>query len=163
MSSDSNQNGGHDEHHAHALPIPLLVGVWVALMFLTWVTVFVAGLDLGKADFAVAMIIATVKVALVCLVFMHLLWDKGFHSVLVVSGVLLLGLFLGATLFDREHYQDSIDAHERDHPFQRRFEVVTFEGHGEAGEHGTEGGQDPADQPENGEGNPAPEGDQEGE
>lgn len=142
MSSDSSQHGGHDEHHAHALPIKLLVGVWVALMFLTWLTVFTANLNLGELDFAIAMVIATVKVSLVCLVFMHLLWDKGFHSVLVVSGVLLLGLFLGATLFDREHYQESIDAHERDFPTTRRFEVKTHvphEAHGEAGEGETEG------------------------
>ena len=142
MSSDPQKQGGHDEHKPHALPISLLIGVWVALMFLTWLTVFTANLKLGEIDFFIAMVIATVKVSLVCLVFMHLWWDKAFHSVLVVSGVLLLFLFLGATLFDRQHYQDSIDAHERDHPFPRRFPVIEHvpheAGHG-AAEHTGEG------------------------
>ncbi len=120
MSSQSNSH----EHKSHALPIPLLVGTWLALMALTVLTVLLAKVHLGQIDFLVAMLIATTKAALVALIFMHLLWDKGFHSVLVVSGVLFLALFMGATMFDRAHYQDSIDALERDYPPTRTHELI---------------------------------------
>jgi len=127
-------NHGHAEHKTHVLPIWLLVGVWVALMGLTVLTVVAAKMHLGEIDFFISMLIATVKGSLVALVFMHLLWDKGFHSVLVVAGLLTLGLFLGATLFDRAHYQDSIEALERDYPPTRRFPANI--GTGEHAEHG---------------------------
>ena len=55
------------------------------------------------------MIIATVKAALVCTFFMHLLWDKKFHAVLFLTSVLFLILFLSLTSNDRGEYQHSID------------------------------------------------------
>ena len=127
-------------HKSHALPIPLLVGTWLALMGLTVLTVWLAQHHLGKIDFLVAMLIATVKASLVALIFMHLLWDKGFHSVLMVSGVLFLALFLGTTLFDRAHYQKSIEDLVRDHPPTRTHELIQGEDHPEDG-HGEEAGE----------------------
>jgi cytochrome c oxidase subunit 4 len=134
MSSETHSHD--DAHHPHVLPIKLLVGVWAALMVLTVLTVAVAKLDLGAADLAVAMAIALVKATLVALIFMHLLWDKGFHSLLVVGGVLCMALFIGATLFDREHYEQSIQALERDHPTQRRYPQAQLEDHGDAAHEG---------------------------
>jgi cytochrome c oxidase subunit 4 len=113
----------------------MLLGVWGALMVLTVLTVAVSKLDLGAADLAVAMVIAIVKATLVALIFMHLLWDKGFHTLLVVGGIVALGLFIGATLFDRAHYEDSILQLERDHPTTRRYPKAI----GHADEHAIEG------------------------
>ncbi|MEZ5974886.1 MAG: cytochrome C oxidase subunit IV family protein [Planctomycetota bacterium] len=134
MSHDSHSHG---DHKPHALPIPILVGTWLALMALTGLTVWVADQHLGKIDFVISMAIATVKATLVALIFMHLLWDKGFHSILVVGGVLLLGLFMAVTMFDREHYQDSMDQYAVDHQLNRRYPVIehTDEGHGGGEEH----------------------------
>ncbi len=139
MSSDTH-NHAEDGHHPHVLPIKLLVGVWLALMALTVLTVLVAKLDLGAADLAVAMAIALVKATLVALIFMHLLWDKGFHSLLVVAGILFMAVFIGGVLFDRAHYQDSMDDLERDHPTTRRYEQIegddhAVEDHNETSEH----------------------------
>lgn len=130
MSSDT-QSHDAEAHHPHVLPIPVLLGVWGALMVLTGLTVAVSRMDLGAADLAVAMAIALVKATLVALIFMHLLWDKGFHSLLVVAGILFMAVFIGGTLFDRAHYQDSIDQLERDHPTPRRYQKAV--GHADEG------------------------------
>jgi cytochrome c oxidase subunit 4 len=104
----------HDEHAdhglAHTMPLPLLFGVLAALLVLTIATVSVTAIDLGaQGNLIVAMIIATIKAALVCTFFMHLLWDKKFHTVLFLTSVLFLILFLSMTSTDRGEYQHLVD------------------------------------------------------
>jgi cytochrome c oxidase subunit 4 len=55
------------------------------------------------------MIIATVKAAIVCTFFMHLLWDKKFNAVLFLTSVLFLILFLSMATTDRGEYQHLVD------------------------------------------------------
>jgi cytochrome c oxidase subunit 4 len=103
---------GDDHGHglAHTMPLPLLFGVLGALLALTIATVAVTSIDLGaQGNLVVAMIIATVKAALVCVFFMHLLWDKKFNAVLFLTSVLLLILFLSLTTNDRGEYQQAVD------------------------------------------------------
>jgi|SRR5688572_950701 cytochrome c oxidase subunit IV len=103
---------GHDEHHglAHTTPVKLLVGVLGALMFLTIVTVAVTSIDLGASgNLIVAMVIATIKAALVVTFFMHLVWDKKLHLILFLISVLFLILFLSMTVTDRGEYQPDIE------------------------------------------------------
>ena len=101
---------GHDHGLAHTMPIPLLFGVLVALLVLTIATVAVTSIDLGaQGNLIVAMAIATVKAALVCTFFMHLLWDKKFNLVLFLTSVLFLVLFLSMTTTDRGEYQHLVD------------------------------------------------------
>lgn len=101
----------HDDHGlAHTMPIPLLFGVLGALLVLTIATVSVTSIDLGHTgNLVVAMVIATVKAALVCTFFMHLLWDKKFHTVLFLTSVLFLLLFLSMATTDRGEYQHLVD------------------------------------------------------
>ncbi len=101
----------HDDHGlAHTMPIPLLFGVLAALLVLTVATVSVTSIDLGHTgNLVVAMVIATIKAALVCTFFMHLLWDKKFHTVLFLTSVLFLILFLSMTSTDRGEYQHLVD------------------------------------------------------
>jgi len=101
---------GHDHGLAHTMPLPLLFGVLGALLALTVATVAVTSFDLGaQGNLIVAMAIATVKAALVCVFFMHLLWDKKFNAVLFLTSVLLLILFLSLTTNDRGEYQHLVD------------------------------------------------------
>jgi len=103
---------GDDHGHglAHTMPLPLLFGVLGALLALTVATVAVTSIDLGaQGNLVVAMVIATVKAALVCVFFMHLLWDKKFNAVLFLTSVLLLILFLSLTTNDRGEYQHLVD------------------------------------------------------
>lgn len=102
--------GAHDEHFAHTSPMFLLIGVLAALTILTVLTVAVTGVDLGgQGNFIVAMIIATIKAALVMAYFMHLAWDKRFNVVVFLSSFLFVILFLAMALADRREYQESID------------------------------------------------------
>jgi cytochrome c oxidase subunit 4 len=106
---------GHDEAvQHHALPGWLLFGNWVILMSLTGLTVFSAQYHLGAFDIPIAMTIATIKAFLVMLIFMHLLWDKGFHSVLIFGSLLFVWLFIGFAMIDRGQYQPSKDQFDRD-------------------------------------------------
>ena len=100
-----------DEHHgiAHTATVKVLLGTWLALMFLTVITVLATKVDFGPSmNLAIAMAIAVVKATLVVLFFMHLFYDKLFHSVLLVGGLLAASLFVGFALMDSGQYQDSI-------------------------------------------------------
>ena len=99
-----------DSPLAHTTSVKLLIGVFVALVLLTALTVAATSVDLGADwNLVVAMLIATVKAGLVVLFFMHLLWDKRFHLFLFLSAVLFLLLFLSLTMNDRAEYQERID------------------------------------------------------
>jgi cytochrome c oxidase subunit IV len=102
----------HDDHGhgiAHVAAIKVLVGTWVTLMFLTIITVAATKVDFGPAmNLGIAMAIAVVKATLVVLFFMHLYYDKLFHSVIIIGGILAGSLFVGFALMDSHQYQDSV-------------------------------------------------------
>src|SRR5689334_2498101 len=112
MSSETKDDAHYDdEHHgiAHVASMKVLLGTWIALMILTGVTVGATKIDFGGSmNLAIAMAIAVTKATLVVLFFMHLFYDKLFHSVLIVGGVLAAALFVGFTLMDSSQYQDSV-------------------------------------------------------
>jgi cytochrome c oxidase subunit 4 len=108
----------HDAHAhghglAHTMPVWMLVAVLGALMGLTVLTVSVTSFDLGsEGNLVVAMVIATIKAALVVTFFMHLLWDKKFHLILFLTAVLFVVLFLSMSITDRGEYQKNIDLYQ---------------------------------------------------
>lgn len=117
------------EHHDdlpsfnHPASTKLLLGVFVALICLTLLTVATSAmwstLGLPKAfAFPVAMMIATAKAFLVCAFFMHMWWDKGFNILAFFSSLLFVALFIGLTLTDTSHYQDAINAFPRNEVVQ---------------------------------------------
>jgi len=98
----------HDDHHgiSHVASIKVLVGTGGTLLLLTLVTVLATKVDFGPAiNLAIAMFIAVVKATLVVLFFMHLKYDKVFHTVVFVSAILAASLFVGFTLMDSGQYQ----------------------------------------------------------
>lgn len=106
----SSHGDGHDHGLAHTTPVSLLFGILAALLVLTIATVAVTSIDLGaQGNLIVAMLIATIKAALVCTFFMHLLWDKKFNTVLFLTSVLFLILFLSMAVTDRGEYQHLVD------------------------------------------------------
>ena len=101
---------GHDHGLAHTTPVWLLFAILGALLVLTVATVAVTAVDLGaQGNLIVAMAIATVKALLVCTFFMHLLWDKKFNAILLLTSVLFLILFLSMATTDRGEYQHLVD------------------------------------------------------
>jgi len=103
----------HSEHgFAHPAPIKMLLGVFFSLVFLTALTLLLAG-NMGPFGFVVAMIIATAKGGLVMGFFMHMIWDKPFNVLVFVSSLFFLFLVIGMTRTDTSHYQETIEAFPR--------------------------------------------------
>jgi len=103
---------GHGDHHdngmGHAVPWPILVGVFLSLMGLTFLTVAVTYVDLGPLNIVIALGIATIKAAIVVLFFMHLFWDKPLNSIVFVLTIAFVGVFLAFTIIDTKQYQPAI-------------------------------------------------------
>jgi cytochrome c oxidase subunit IV len=108
----------HDDHDSegmgHPLPAWMLLAVFGALIVFTVLTVSVTKVDLGgQGNFVVAMVIATIKAALVMAVFMHLVWDNRLNVLIFLSSFLFVSLFLTMALTDRQEYQKLIDNFEQ--------------------------------------------------
>ena len=95
------------EHGAvdHIVPLKMLIGTCASLLFLTAVTVWVAELDFNimnipSANLFVALTVATVKVVIVSMIFMHLRWDRSFIGFIFVMSCILVFLFIGFALTD---------------------------------------------------------------
>jgi len=109
MANDTHAHDHHDDHHglAHVATLKTLFATGGALLRRTIITVVSSKIDFGGAsiNLAIAMVIAVTKATLVILFFMHLRYDKLFHSVIFVSAVLAAALFVGFTLMDSGQYQ----------------------------------------------------------
>jgi len=106
MAHAHNDDGHNDISHVAAAKVLLATGG--TLLVLTLVTVLATKIDFGaNINLAVAMVIAVTKASLVILFFMHLRYDKLFHTVVFVSAILAASLFVGFTLMDTSQYQDT--------------------------------------------------------
>jgi len=74
--------------------------VFVTLLLLTGATTVVATIDLGPLNVVMALVIATVKMLLVALFFMHLRHSSILTKVVVGGGMLWLGILLVLSLSD---------------------------------------------------------------
>jgi cytochrome c oxidase subunit 4 len=100
----------HDDEHglSHVAPVKVLAATGGTLLLLTLVTVLATRIDFGaNINLAVAMAIAVLKATLVILFFMHLRYDRLFHTVIFVSAILAASLFVGFTMMDSGQYQDT--------------------------------------------------------
>jgi caa(3)-type oxidase subunit IV len=86
--------------HAHAARTYSLI--LLALLGLTVITVAAAGINFGSSavNVVIALTIASIKASLVALYFMHLRHDKPVNSVIFLSGIFFLALFLILSLVD---------------------------------------------------------------
>lgn len=110
MAATEHHADHHDDHGlAHTAAIKTLLATGGALLLLTLVTVVSSKIDFGGAaiNLAIAMVIAVTKATLVILFFMHLRYDRLFHSVVFVSAILAAALFVGFTLLDSGQYQET--------------------------------------------------------
>jgi cytochrome c oxidase subunit 4 len=99
----------HDDHEhgiSHVASVKTLVGTGGTLLMLTILTVLATRIDFGaNINLAIAMVIAVTKATLVILFFMHLRYDRLFHTVVFVSAICAASLFVGFTLMDSSQYQ----------------------------------------------------------
>ena len=100
----------HDDHHgiSHVASVKVLCATGGTLLVLTAATVLATKIDFGaNINLAVAMAIAVLKASLVILFFMHLRYDRLFHTVVFVSAILAASLFVGFTMLDSNQYQET--------------------------------------------------------
>lgn len=76
------------------------IGIWAALIVLTGVTVWVAGLHLGNLSTITALAIATVKTTLVLLFFMHLRYERPLFIIMLFAPIVTLATIIGLTFVD---------------------------------------------------------------
>ena len=95
----------NEQSFVHIASVRLLLVVWVALIFGTWLTVSVSNVDLGFLNIWVGLAIATGKAVLVTLYYMHLRWDKPFNAFVFLSAFFFLFLFIGFAMMDTAQYQ----------------------------------------------------------
>lgn len=103
---------GHDHDHGHVIVSTFtLINVLVVLLVLTVLTVFASRAEVWIAEtfdvlipqsvnVAIAMSIAVVKGALVCLFFMQLKYDNRLNAAIFLFCLFAAGLFLGLTSID---------------------------------------------------------------
>jgi len=108
----SDHHDGHDSG-GHAVPHKMLIITCVALLFLTAVTVWASNLDFDTLQMPglnvfIAMAIASFKVLIVALIFMHLRWDRSFTGLLFVSSLFFVALFISFTITDTKEYQPQV-------------------------------------------------------
>lgn len=108
MNDSAHADAHSDGHGHHVSSFSALVGIWLALMALTYATVQAYYINFGEWDVAVAMLIATIKAALVMLYFMHLRWDKPFNFLVFISSFAFAGLFIVFALLDTGQYQPQV-------------------------------------------------------
>jgi cytochrome c oxidase subunit 4 len=94
--------------HVHVVPTKILLGVWAALLVLTWLTVSVTQVDLDSLNIVIALGIAVVKSVLVALYFMHLRYDRPFHAVIFVTALLFVFVFITFALLDTKEYNPDL-------------------------------------------------------
>ena len=108
----SDHHDGHDSG-GHAVPHKMLIITCVALLFLTAVTVWASNLDFDTLQMPglnvfIAMAIASFKVLIVALIFMHLRWDRSFTGLLFVSSLFFVALFITFKISDPKEYQPQV-------------------------------------------------------
>lgn len=74
--------------------------ILVALLFLTFLSVFVAEFDFQALTIVVAISVATIKGSIVVLNFMHLRYEKKFTKFMVLGVFVLFAVILIVTFFD---------------------------------------------------------------
>tara|TARA_R110002111_G_scaffold126741_5_gene191467 strand:- start:47013 stop:47477 length:465 start_codon:yes stop_codon:yes gene_type:complete len=116
--SDHAENGSHAENtqscHVHIVPVKVLIGVFLALVVLTVVTVEAAKYDTGELDVIVSMAIATIKASLVVFIFMHLWYDKPLNKIAFFFSIIFAGFFLCMILLDSHAYDSYVKGFRQD-------------------------------------------------
>ena len=84
----------------HVSSPKMYVGVFVALMVLTVLTVWVAYFDFGVLNDVVALAIAMTKALLVVLFFMHVKYSTRLTAITAAAGLIWLAMLIGLTLND---------------------------------------------------------------
>jgi cytochrome c oxidase subunit 4 len=84
----------------HVTPKRTYFAIWAALLALTYLTVAVSRIDLGRLNTIAALTIAVCKALLVVLYFMHIRYSTRLTKLVLVGGFMWLALLIGLTMAD---------------------------------------------------------------
>ena len=84
----------------HITSRKVYLAIFAALLTLTYATIAVSRIDLGRFNTIVALTIAVTKAVLVVLFFMHVRYSTRLTKLVVVAGFLWLALLIGFTMAD---------------------------------------------------------------
>ena len=102
-SAEAHISSGDGKVHVHISSLPFYVSIFVALVFLTILTVAVSYFDFGSGNTVVALLIATAKASLVATFFMHLRYDSLFNTLAILAAFVFLAIFILITYDDLGH------------------------------------------------------------
>lgn len=98
MADHSRSDNSHSEH---IVPAGLYWLIWAILIVMTFVTAWVATVDLGPFNTVVALVIATFKASIVVLIFMHVKYThEKMTKAILIGAVFWLLLLLVLSLTD---------------------------------------------------------------
>ena len=87
--------------HAHIIPkVRDYIGVWAALLVLTFVTAAVSEINLGDINIVLALAIAVFKASLVAWIFMGVRYTTNLTKLFVVAGLVWLAIMILLTSSD---------------------------------------------------------------
>jgi len=84
----------------HVVSYKKLIGIWLALVALTALTVGITRVELGGYKVVAALAIACAKAGLVIAVFMHMKYEGRLLRLLLFLALVTLAIFIGFTFFD---------------------------------------------------------------
>ncbi|HMZ78196.1 MAG TPA: cytochrome C oxidase subunit IV family protein [Acidobacteriota bacterium] len=84
----------------HVVPLKTYLSVFGALMVLTGVTVWIATFDLGVWNAPLALAVATTKMVLIVLFFMHVKYSTTLTKVFVASSFFFVAILFFFTFID---------------------------------------------------------------
>lgn len=85
----------------HISSLKLYIGIWLALLAGTLLTVIAAGIDLGPFNAVVALSIATIKATLVVLFFMHVKYaHEKMTKIVIIAALFWLAILLALSMAD---------------------------------------------------------------
>ena len=90
----------HSGHIGHVVPVSTYVLVFLALMFGTALTTWVAYHNFGKWNTPIALVIAFTKMLLVVLFFMHVKYATGLTRIVILAGFFWLGIMITLSCSD---------------------------------------------------------------
>ncbi len=89
-----------DSDQQHLMSYKTLALVLAALLLLTGLTVGVSYIDMGRLNVPITLVIASAKVSLVLLFFMHLKYEGRAIKISFISTVCFLAIMISFTFWD---------------------------------------------------------------
>jgi cytochrome c oxidase subunit 4 len=99
-TKDLGADRGHEVSHAHIPKVGTLVGVWAALIVLTFCTTAASYWDIGELNIVLAMVIALTKVSLVAWIFMGVRYSTSLTRLFCIAGLVWLVIMMIVTSSD---------------------------------------------------------------